>query len=269
MSDDNDTPQRDGLDDEPAETTIDSDASAQPLTDAPDSGNDTASKKSTKGATARSWLVDFLVGGLIAVVVVLGVNWWNDRGDDDNAAPITTPTSPAATLPQPPTNTTAPLDPTKTYSATFETSQGEIVIELDTVNAPIASGQFIRLANAGFYDGLTFHRVVDGFMIQGGDPNGDGTGGSGAAVPGEPPTDNYPIGSLAAAKSMSDPAGTFDSQFFIVTGDQGTSLPNDYARFGRVVSGIEVAQAIAALQTPGSETPSETVQIVKVSIAEA
>jgi cyclophilin family peptidyl-prolyl cis-trans isomerase len=136
------------------------------------------------------------------------------------------------------------------------------------VGAQIAASHFAALAREGFYDGLTFHRVIDGFMIQGGDPNGDGTGGSGREVDGEIPTDNYPIGSLAAAKTGTDPAGTFDAQFFIVTGPQGATLPNDYARFGRVVEGLDVAQAIAKLQALPADTPSETITIESIAIAE-
>ena len=83
------------------------------------------------------------------------------------------------------------------------------------------------------------------------------------------PTDNYPVGSLAAAKTGADPAGTFDAQFFIVTGSQGATLPNDYARFGSVVSGIEVAQEIAALQAAPEETPSEALTIDSIVITES
>ena len=95
-------------------------------------------------------------------------------------------------------------------------------------------------------------------MIQGGSPKCDQQGGAGTSVNGEVPTDNYPIGSLAAAKGGSDPAGTFDAQFFIVTGSQGATLPNDYARFGSVISGLDVAQKIEGLPTqPNSERHRE------------
>ena len=101
-------------------------------------------------------------------------------------------------------SSTAPeieLDPATLYTATIATNKGEIVAELDTEAAPTGAAHFIKLAREGFYDGLTWHRVVDDFMIQGGDPNGDGSGGSGTSVVAEVPTDNYPVGSLAAAKA--------------------------------------------------------------------
>ncbi|MDQ1435137.1 MAG: hypothetical protein QOF59_1953 [Actinomycetota bacterium] len=151
------------------------------------------------------------------------------------------------------------------------TGAGCIVIALDTAHAPKAAGHFISLAKAGFYDGLTFHRAVSGFVIQAGDPNGDGSGGSGKApVVGEVPKDGYPIGSLAAAKAGTDPDGTFDSQFFIVTGAPGTQLPPQYARFGRVVAGMDVVQRIDALApATGDGPPTQKVTMDKVTIAGA
>jgi peptidyl-prolyl cis-trans isomerase B (cyclophilin B) len=158
--------------------------------------------------------------------------------------------------------------PPKGPAATIDTNMGCIVVSLDTAKAPKAAGRFISLAQSGFYNGLTFHRVVPNFVIQGGDPKGDGTGGSGKPpVAGEVPTDGYPIGSLAAAKTGTDPDGTFDCQFFIVTGAQGTQLPNQYARFGRVVAGMAVAQKIEALAPPqGDGPPTKKVTMKKVTI---
>ncbi len=159
-------------------------------------------------------------------------------------------------------------------TATITTNLGEIVIDLDTENAPVAAGHFADLARDGFYDGLTFHRVVANFVIQGGDPNGDGSGGSGESVPGEVPpenaeTGNYPIGSLAAAKGAADPPGTFDAQFFIVTGTDGMTLPAEYARFGMVTGGLDIAQQIEALApAEGDGPPTETVTIEKIEISE-
>jgi cyclophilin family peptidyl-prolyl cis-trans isomerase len=162
-------------------------------------------------------------------------------------------------------------DPNKTYTAKLDTNFGPIVIALDSKNAPKASGRFIELARAGFYDGLTFHRVVTDFVIQAGDPTGTGNGGSG-----NPPVvdftgkNGYPLGSVAAAKTASDPAGTFDSQFFIVTGSQGATLPNDYALFGKVTSGQENAKKIEALAPPeGDGPPTQKAVINKVTITES
>jgi cyclophilin family peptidyl-prolyl cis-trans isomerase len=155
-------------------------------------------------------------------------------------------------------------------TATITTNVGTIVIALDTVRAPKASARFIDLARKGFYNGLTFHRVVPDFVIQGGDPKGDGSGGTGTSVVGEVPSNRYPIGSLAAAKTGNDPAGTFDCQFFIVTGSQGTQLPNDYARFGSVTSGLDVAKKIESLAPPqGDGPPTKKVVMTKVEISGA
>src|SRR5204862_317717 len=130
--------------------------------------------------------------------------------------------------------------------------------------------RFIELARKGFYNGLTFHRVVPDFVIQGGDPKGDGSGGTGTQVVGEVPKDNYPIGSVAAAKTATDPAGAFDCQFFIVTGSQGTQLPNEYARFGSVTSGMDVAKKIEGFAPPeGDGAPTKKVVMTKVEISGA
>jgi cyclophilin family peptidyl-prolyl cis-trans isomerase len=148
---------------------------------------------------------------------------------------------------------------------------GTMVIKLDTANAPIAAGRFIELAQKGFYNGLTFHRVIPDFVIQGGDPKGDGTGGSGTPpVVGETPKDGYPLGSIAAAKTSTDPDGTFDCQFFIVVGAQGEQLPNQYARFGILTSGMDVAQKIASVPaSPDTNKPDTPVVMEKVTISES
>lgn len=162
-------------------------------------------------------------------------------------------------------------DKNKTYDATIETNMGTIKIRLDSARAPVASGRFIELARAGFYDNLTFHRAATNFVIQGGDPKGDGSGGSGRSpVVGETPSDSYPLGSIAAAKTGADPPGTFDCQFFIVTGDGGASLPNDYARFGSVTAGMDVAQKIEGLApAAGDGPPTSKVVMKKVTITES
>jgi cyclophilin family peptidyl-prolyl cis-trans isomerase len=150
-----------------------------------------------------------------------------------------------------------------TYTATLATSCGDIVLELDAVSAPITTNNFVFLARDGFYDGLTFHRTVPGFVIQGGDPAGDGTGGPGYRFEDELPTDGYPQGSLAMANAGPSTNG---SQFFIVTGQ--ADLPNDFSRFGRVTQGLEVAQGIESLGDAGQQ-PSETVYIDSVTITES
>jgi peptidyl-prolyl cis-trans isomerase B (cyclophilin B) len=176
---------------------------------------------------------------------------------------------PAASGATPPACTATPVP--RGPAATIATNFGCIVVALDVAHAPKAAGRFISLAKSGFYNGLTFHRVASDFVIQGGDPNGDGSGGSGRPpVAGEVPKDGYPVGSLAAAKTQTDPDGTFDSQFFIVTGQQGTQLPNQYARFGHVVAGMDVAKKIESLAPPaGDGPPTQKVTMQKVTITGA
>lgn len=160
------------------------------------------------------------------------------------------------------------IDPAKTYTATIETSCGTMVATLDAADAPTAVNNFVFLAREDFYDGLTWHRVVEDFVIQGGDPKGDGTGGVGYDVAGEPPQDGYQLGSLAAAKAGTDAAGTMGSQFFVVTGSRGTALPNDYARFGMVTEGLDVAQKLESFAQE-DQTPSRTLYIFDIAITES
>ncbi len=181
-------------------------------------------------------------------------------------------------IPKKDVSQTAPamtIDPAKTYTATMDTSCGTITLALDAKTAPIATNNFVSLARSGFYDGLPFHRVAKGFVIQGGDPAGDGSGGPGYTVVGEVPTDSYPVGSLAAAKTGNAPKGDFGSQFFVVTGKNGTQLPNDYARFGKVTKGMLVAKKIESLapkpaqgSTVGDGPPTQKVLIDSVNITE-
>ena len=125
----------------------------------------------------------------------------------------------------------------KTYVARVVTSCGEFEITLDPKRAPRTGGSFKALADKRFYDGLSFHRIVAGFVIQGGDPKGDGTGGPGYSVTEAPPDDLvYSKGVVAMAKTATDPAGTSGSQFFVVTGEDA-GLPPEYALLGKVTKG--------------------------------
>ena len=174
--------------------------------------------------------------------------------------------------PNRPTFTTAPpmtIDPAKKYTATFETSCGKITAELDAKGAPKTVNSFVFLANKKFFDGLTFHRAVKNFVIQGGDPQGTGNGGPGYEFEDEPPKDGppyYKLGSLAMANSGPNTNG---SQFFIITGQGGTQLPNQYSRFGMVTGGLEVAEKMETFATlpdpPGK--PSRPLYIFSVTIA--
>lgn len=128
-------------------------------------------------------------------------------------------------------------------TATIRTREGEIVIELFTRSAPVASANFIQLAEAGFYQGVLFHRIVPDFMIQGGDPTGTGGGGPGYTIVDEPFAGSYDPGAVAMARSAAP--NSQGSQFFIVIGD-ASHLEHVYTIFGRVTAGLEVAGAIAA-----------------------
>jgi cyclophilin family peptidyl-prolyl cis-trans isomerase len=162
------------------------------------------------------------------------------------------------------------IDPAKKYTATMDTSCGKMVIELDAKNAPVGTNNFVFLAREKFYDGLTFHRIIKDFVIQGGDPKGDGTGGPGYDVPAEPPKDKFKIGDLAAAKSGADPPGTMGSQFFVITGSRGAALPNEYARFGTVTDGVKVAQKLESFASgKPDDSPTRTLYILSVTIAES
>jgi peptidyl-prolyl cis-trans isomerase B (cyclophilin B) len=224
---------------------------------------------------------------LIPVAIIFVIIYFVSGNDDDSkvsasdsaVSKINCRDVPKSTkIPKKDTSQTAPamtIDPAKTYTATMDTSCGTITIALDPKVAPIATNNFVSLARSGFYDGLPFHRAAKGFVIQGGDPAGDGSGGPGYTVVGEVPTDSYPVGSLAAAKSGGAPAGDFGSQFFIVTGKNGAQLPNDYARFGKVTKGLVVAKKIESLATKPAEgatagdgPPTQKVIIDSVNITE-
>lgn len=148
----------------------------------------------------------------------------------------------------------------------FSTTEGDFTIELDTVRAPRTANNFAYLAQSGFYDGLDFHRIVPGFVIQGGDPNGDGTGGPGYRVVEKPPSGiRYRPGMVAMAKTGTDPSGASGSQFFIVTGDGASSLTPDYALVGEVSEGFGVVERIGRLGGP-DERPSREVVIERATL---
>jgi cyclophilin family peptidyl-prolyl cis-trans isomerase len=150
-------------------------------------------------------------------------------------------------------------------TAVVRTSCGTFEIGLDTERAPKTANSFAFLAGEGFYNELTFHRIVPEFVIQGGDPEGTGSGGPGYSVVEKPPANlAYTKGVVAMAKSSSEPPGTSGSQFFVVTGaDAG--LPSEYALVGKVSKGMDVVERIGELGTP-AETPKQTVLIDEISI---
>jgi cyclophilin family peptidyl-prolyl cis-trans isomerase len=160
------------------------------------------------------------------------------------------------------------IKPDVMATATVKTNCGTFEIELDTKRAPKTANSFAFLAEEGFYDDLTFHRVVPGFVIQGGDPEGTGIGGPGYTVDEKPPANlSYTKGVVAMAKSEADPPGRSGSQFYIVTAPDA-GLPPEYALVGKVTSGIEVVEAIEKLGG-ADEKPTQTVLIEEMTIQES
>jgi len=215
-------------------------------------------KRDRRMRTGRNLL--FVLIPVVAIFVILQVvNSGDSKKSSSNTPQRTFSSAPKMTI-----------DKAKNYSAKIETTKGTIDVALDAKTAPIATNNFVFLAKKGFYDKLCIDRVSKDFVIQGGSPKCDQQGGPGYTVAGEVPTDNYPEGSLAAAKSGSDPDGTMGSQFFIVTGSKGATLPNQYARFGNVTTGLDVAKSIEALApSTGDGKPSEKVTIKKITISES
>lgn len=166
------------------------------------------------------------------------------------------------------------IDDTKTYTATMETTLGPITAELDPAVAPATVNNFVFLARYHYYDGVPFHRIIQGFVIQGGDAVGDplGTGGPGYTIAEELPqvegdAKAYEVGSLAMANTgQSNSTG---SQFFVVTGENGVNLPPQYSLFGKVTGGMDVVSAIESLPTNVEDYPTQEIYITKVTIAES
>lgn len=159
------------------------------------------------------------------------------------------------------------LDASKTWLAKVATSCGEFTITLDVERAPKTASAFAGLAREGFFDGLTFHRISKGFVIQGGDPLGDGKGGPGFSVEEAPPQDlAYSRGVVAMAKTETEPPGTSGSQFFVVTAED-TPLPPDYALLGQVTDGMSTVDAIAAVDIDPAERPLSPIVIDSVEIS--
>jgi cyclophilin family peptidyl-prolyl cis-trans isomerase len=151
-------------------------------------------------------------------------------------------------------------------TASVETSCGTFAITLDTENSPKTANSFAFLAEQGFYDGTVFHRIAPGFVIQGGDPTGTGSGGPGYTVTEPPPQDTtYANGLVAMAKTAVEPPGASGSQFFVVTAPADAGLPPDYAVLGEVTEGDEVVKAIGRLGDP-TEQPTQVVTIDGVTI---
>jgi cyclophilin family peptidyl-prolyl cis-trans isomerase len=202
------------------------------------------------------------------------------KGGSGNTSPsaITTsadcPASMTGTLNKPSYSAPPPMtiDPSKTYTANVTTDAGSFTIQLDPKAAPKTVNSFVFLAQHHFFDCVTFHRVIQTFMDQTGDPTGTGDGGPGYQFADELPkkaSPQYPIGSVAMANSGPNTNG---SQFFIVTGSEGESLPPSYTLFGTVTSGMDVAQKINAggsAATSSTGTPVTMHRIISVTITES
>ncbi len=158
------------------------------------------------------------------------------------------------------------VDLSKRYTGLVRTTKGDLTVALDAIGAPRTVNNFVVLARYHYFDDVAFHRIIPGFVVQGGDPTGSGSGGPGYRFEDElPAPGRYEIGSLAMANAGPDTNG---SQFFIISGPQGTALPPSYSLFGKVVAGLDV---VAALEQAGSRSgkPSERVAIESVEITEA
>lgn len=241
------------------------------------------------------------IGVSTAVLLVLGVSVFVSSGNSTKVAsgPTTTiaqqaapavlhPVSPGAsitgdtpcpkadgtsarttTFAKPPPNC---LTPGKTYTAELNTTKGKFTITLDAKAAPVTVNNFVVLSRYHFYDGIPFHRVVPGFVIQGGDPLASGLGGPGYKFDDElPKAGSYKIGSVAMANSGANSNG---SQFFIITGDAGVNLPPQYSLFGQVTDGMDIVKNIEAVGTaetstdPNGGKPTQEIIISSITIKE-
>jgi cyclophilin family peptidyl-prolyl cis-trans isomerase len=161
------------------------------------------------------------------------------------------------------------LDAAASYDVVLETSCGDITIRLDQKASPKTAASFAGLAKAGFFDDTVFHRIVPGFVIQGGDPTATGTGGPGYSTRDVPPAGTtYTKGTVAMAKTQTEPPGTAGSQFYVVTAPDA-GLPPEYALLGKVVKGQDVVDAIGELGDPASGeagTPLQPVVIERATV---
>ncbi len=196
--------------------------------------------------------------------------------DDEAVAPVSGASACGAVdIPEPrgdggATKPADPLDTAVTYRLVFSTNCGDFTVTLDQKAAPNTASSLVSLARAGFYDATIIHRIVPGFVIQGGDPTGTGSGGPGYQTIDVPPAGAaYTHGVVAMAKSGADPPGAAGSQFFVVTGAD-VGLPPEYAIVGEVTAGLPVVDAIGQLGDPNDPdgTPTEPVVVASVTVSE-
>lgn len=224
-----------------------------------------------QGQVDRRWIILAVFAVVITVVVAVILISQGGGSDGDSESTAATGAAGCKEVEAPVPKEVSLKAPGQTIqrgeavTAVVKTSCGSFEIALDTERAPKTANSFAYLAEQGFYDDLTFHRIVPEFVIQGGDPAGDGSGGPGYSVDEKPPPNlAYTKGIVAMAKSSAEPPGRSGSQFFVVTGaDAG--LPPEYALVGRVSSGMDVVERIGKLGT-ASEKPKQTVLIEEVTI---
>lgn len=210
------------------------------------------------------------VFALIAIGIVAAILISRGGGDEESSTTTASSGGCDRVTAPPPKDTSfkAPkqvLKQGKAASAVVVTSCGSFTIALDTKRAPKTTNSFAFLSEEGFYDGIAFHRVAPGFVIQGGDPLGNGTGGPGYRVDEKPPANlAYTKGIVAMAKSAAEPPGRSGSQFYVVTAPDA-GLPPEYALVGKVSEGYDVVLRIDKLGTP-TEQPSQPVLIHSIEI---
>ena len=213
----------------------------------------------------------------LAVLALAGCGGSKDTGSSESttqasASPTTTGSSGCATVQQPATaarteaKPTKQLDATKTYDVVVQTNCGSFTIELAVKTSPATTASFASLVQKHYFDGTVFHRIVPGFVIQGGDPTGSGTSGPGYSTVDAPPASaKYTLGVVAMAKTGAEAPGTSGSQFFVVTADDA-QLPPDYAILGKVTDGLDVVKRIGRLGDPSTEQPTRVVEIQKATL---
>jgi cyclophilin family peptidyl-prolyl cis-trans isomerase len=194
-----------------------------------------------------------------------------DQGSQtaSSTVPVIPVTVPASATPTPVTTSQSSVK-NFMHNITIQTDKGTIVFETYDADAPNTVKNFITLANKGFYNGLIFHRVIEGFMIQGGDPTGTGMGGPGYKFADElnPATPSFKAGYVRGTVAMANSGpDTNGSQFFIMQKDN--SLPNAYTIFGKVISGMDVVDAIAGTPVDGSDKPTTPIKMTSVTVADA
>jgi len=223
-----------------------------------------------QGSQDRTKLIILAAFAMGAAAVVVGILIARSGGgEDESSATAAASGCEQVNAPKPKTVSFEAAKRTvkegEELTAVVETSCGDFEIALDSQRAPKTVNSFVFLSEEGFYDGLTFHRVAPGFVIQGGDPLGSGTGGPGYSVDEKPPANlAYTKGVVAMAKSSAEPPGRSASQFFVVlSADAG--LPPEYALVGKVSEGLDVVERIGKLGTP-AEKPKQTVRIDSIAI---